>query len=82
MDGVKLEFAGVSEGEDPDKLALQIARKIHPGISAGDIDVAHRLGKASSDGNRGPRPIIARFPNRRLRNTIYDRRRKLQNVTI
>ena len=83
---VNLEFAGVpeEEGEDPDKLVLQIARKIHPGISADDIDVAHRLGKAtcSSDGNRGPHPIIARFPNRCLRNKINDRRRKLQNVTI
>ena len=80
---VNLEFAGVpeEEGEDPDKLVLQIAKKIHPGISAADIDVVHRLGKANSDGNRGPRTIIARFTNRRSRNAIYDGRRKLQHVT-
>ena len=80
---VNLEFAGVleEEGEDPDKLVLQIAKKIYPGISAGDIDVVHRLGKANSDGNRGPRTIIARFTNRRSRNAIYDGRRQLQHVT-
>ena len=80
---VNLEFAGVpeEEGEDPDKLVLQIAKKIHPGISAADIDVVHRLGKANSDGSRGPRTIIARFTNRRSRNAIYDGKRKLQHVT-
>ncbi|XP_072172500.1 uncharacterized protein [Diadema setosum] len=78
---VNLEIAGVPEekGENPEKIVLKIAQKITEDVSAGDIDIAHRIGK--EDDQRGPRPIIVRFTNRRSRNMIYDGRRKLQHFT-
>ena len=81
---INLEISGVPEKkeEEPEKIALQVAQKINPSITANDIDIAHRIGARKEGDHRRPRSIIVRFNNRRSRNTVYDERRKLKNVTI
>lgn len=79
---VNLEITGVPEaqGENPEELVLKIAQHIHPGTSAKDLDVVHRLGRPSEESQR-PRPFIVRFSSRRARNAIYDGRRKLKSFS-
>ena len=81
---VNLEIAGVPErkDEDPEKIVLEIAKKISPAITAKDIDIVHRLGSSKEGEHRRPRPIIVKFANRRSRNAVYDGRRNLRNMTV
>ena len=64
---VNLEIVGVPErkDEDPEKIVLEIAKKISPAITAKDIDIVHRLGSSKEGKHRRPRPIIVKFANRR-----------------
>lgn len=81
---VNLEFAGVPEKADekPEEIALRIARRVAPTITAGDIDIAHRIGSSKSGMvDRRPRPIIVRFNNRRSRNAVYDGRKRMKLTT-
>lgn len=78
---VNLELAGVPEEkeEKAEEIALAIAKKVAPTVTAADIDIAHRLGARKP--NQRPRPIIVRFTNRRARNAVYDGRKKLKGTT-
>ncbi|XP_070572299.1 uncharacterized protein [Ptychodera flava] len=83
-----LEISGIPEraDENTDDIVLSVLQKIHPSVEITDIDITHRIGRVP-DNDRDPsrsnqhRPIIVAFTNRRIRNSIYDQRRKLKGFS-
>ncbi|XP_077992417.1 uncharacterized protein LOC144446513 [Glandiceps talaboti] len=81
---INLEIAGVPESdgsENTDAITLDILQKIHPDITANDVDISHRIGTKQNPvqpaGNQHPqqrnlrsRPIIVRFTTRKARNAV------------
>ena len=82
--------------EDTDKIVFNVLQKINPDIALTDIDITHRIGTKQikttttttstttiNDDVRPVRhrPIIVRFTTRRQRNTIYDGRSKMKEVS-
>ena len=68
----------ISDNENTEKLALKVLQKIDENVSSSDIDVAHRIGRQKDDKGkiRKTRPIIVRFATRKVRNKIYDNKKK------
>lgn len=53
--------------------------KLNMKLVLGDIDIAHRLGKFSSDGNR---PVICRFVSRIVKKKVVSARKQLKGTSI
>lgn len=53
--------------------------KLEVKISEGDIDISHRMGKFTEDGNR---PIICKFVSRLLKTEVIRARRKLKGSSM
>ncbi|XP_077868327.1 uncharacterized protein LOC144358550, partial [Saccoglossus kowalevskii] len=83
---INLEISGVpvSENEDTTAIVLSVCKKVNPGIQASDIDIAHRLPTKennSENEHTKPRPIIVKFTTRSSRNSIYENRKNLKDIT-
>ena len=76
-----LRIFGVEEkdGEDTDKIVLDVAEKVGATVSVGDIDRSHRVGVKRSD---RPRAIIVKFVSYRKRNEVFKNKRKLKGSGI
>lgn len=51
--------------------------KLNQSVTAGDVEAVHRVGRVSRD---RPRPIIIKFCNRKVRDTIISQRRRLKGT--
>lgn len=76
-----LRVFGVSEtdGEDTDKLAIDVAKKIGVDLSVNDIDRSHRIGRKETD---RPRPVIVKFVSYRKRNELFRSKKNLRGTGI
>lgn len=82
-----LEFAGVPvvEGEDTNKLVIEIAKLIQVDVTPEQISTSHRLParrKRNEEEVETPPPIIARFVNRDIRNKIFSNRKLTRNSDL
>ena len=84
-----LELHGIPEipDENTDNVVM---KRIDEDITAGDIEVTHRVGRqdiqaqaSNGTGQRRtrPRPIIVRFTRRQKRDKIYKDRKNIKNTT-
>ncbi|XP_077977115.1 uncharacterized protein LOC144432723 [Glandiceps talaboti] len=85
-----LEIHGIPEcqgqAENTDNIALQVIKMISPDITTDHLEVTHRIGRTTHhDGNvRGkhqPRPIIVKFSGRKIRDQVFNNKKKMKNVT-
>lgn len=76
-----LRIFGVEEkdGEDTDKIVMEVAEKVGVTVQLTDIDRSHRVGVKRGD---RPRPLIAKFVSYRNRNELFRNKRKLKNSGI
>lgn len=76
-----LRIFGVEEkdGEDTDKIVMEVAEKVGVTVQLTDIDRSHRVGVKRGD---RPRPLIAKFVSYRNRNEIFRNKKKLKNSGI
>jgi hypothetical protein len=63
--------------EDTDSIAIKVAEQAGVAITAGDIDVSHRVGKFSDS---RPRDIIVKFYSTKIRNAVIKGRKVLRNI--
>ena len=71
-----------SDRDDGEEVVMKIAEELNIGITALDIQRAHRLGKRNSNSVPKPRPIIVRFISYKKRNEFMYAKSKLKNSLI
>lgn len=62
-------------------LASKVTQYVSRSWKERDIDIAHWLGSPRSGADCRQRSIIVRFHSSRVRNAVYDGRKKLKNIT-
>ena len=67
-----------SDRDDGEEVVMKIAEELNIGITALDIQRAHRLGKRNSNSVAKPRPIIVRFISYKKRNEFMYAKSKLK----
>ena len=81
-----LRIHGIQENDsnrdDGEEVVMKIAEELNIGITALDIQRAHRLGKRNSNSVAKPRPIIVRFISYKKRNEFMYAKSKLKNSLI
>ena len=75
---LNIKGAPETQGENVEKLVIDIARGAGVELSPSEVDVAHRMGRPR-DGRH--RVIIARFVSFTARQKVYDKRRELRTAT-
>ena len=79
LSNIRLNGIPEKEGESCEDIVVKVAEVIGATVRLGDIDRAHRTGKPK-DG--GPRSIICRFNNFRVRRMLTQEKKKLKEESI
>ena len=76
-----LRIFGVEEkeGEDTDKIVMEVAEKVGATVVIEDIDRSHRVGVKRND---RPRPVIVKFVSYRKRSEVFVNKRKLKGTGV
>lgn len=83
-----LEIAGVkvSDNEDTNKIAIEVAKIMNVDLSPDQISTSHRLSakrkRNNNDQDAPPPSIIVRFISRDVRNQIYSNRKLLRKADL
>ena len=73
------------EGEDTNKIVIEVAKLLQGEIIDEQISTSHRLPvrpKRSASEIQTPPPIIARFVSRDVRNMIYEKRKLMKQLHL
>jgi len=73
----------IKPNEDSEATALLVLQKVKDDLKASDIEIAHRIGKETDKNGqkKTTRPIIVRFYSRKIRNAIYQNRKRIYSFT-
>ena len=84
VEGITLEIVGVpyKEGENTNKIAMEVCKLIDVDITQDQISTSHRLQTKKRTNEKITSPIIVRFISRDVRNKVFSNRKLIRSVDM